>query len=159
MTNFAIAKTVIISIILIAFSLILPILEGGGWFENRSEVWSTALSAGLQRPIYGSGFGNIEYTLKEASRLINNNIQYQYVDSSHNFILDFWVQGGLLGTVLILSTIFLTLLGLTRKKDRLLLSSFLGVLTVMGFNPVSVVTLLALWYLIGQGFSPASLRP
>ncbi|TSC66705.1 MAG: Uncharacterized protein CEO21_108 [Microgenomates group bacterium Gr01-1014_80] len=151
----ATGKFTLLSIILITFSLIMPILEGGGWFENRSEVWSTSLLAGLQRPITGSGFGNMEYTLKETSRLTNNNIQYQYVDSSHNFILDFWVQGGLLGTGLIISTVFLSLLGLVRKKDRLLLCSFLGVLTVMSFNPISVVTLLAFWYLIGQGFSLA----
>lgn len=151
-------KSTILCLILIALGFILPLVEGGGWFENRSQVWSTALISGLQNPIFGSGFGNMEYTLKQTSRLINNNIQYQYVDSSHNFLLDFWVGGGILGLILIISILYISLLGLTRSKNRLLLCAFLGVLTVMSFNPVSVVTLLAFWFLIGQGFNLDKLR-
>ena len=149
----SLGKFTLVALILIAASLILPVKEGGGWYENRSEVWTTATSAGLQSPILGWGFGNLEYALKQASSLLGNNIRYQYVDSSHNFLLDYWVQGGVLGASLILIIITLSLKGLIKKRNRLLISAFVGVLTVMSFNPVSVVTLLAFWFLIGQGLS------
>lgn len=150
-----VARIVILCLILMVSSLILPFTQTEShWAENRSEVWKTALFAGLQSPIFGSGFGNMEFTLKDTSKLINNNIQYQYVDSSHNFLLDYWVQGGILGLILIISTLYFTLLGLIRRKNILLLCSFLGILTVMSFNPVSVVTLLTFWFLVGQAAGP-----
>lgn len=47
MTNLTIAKSVILCLILIAFNLILPLIEGGGWFENRSEVYLWQLKLNL----------------------------------------------------------------------------------------------------------------
>lgn len=146
-------KSLIISLLILASSMILPIIEGGGGFENRREVWLTALFAAWQSPILGNGFGNVEQALDQASIKLNNNVQYQYVDSTHNFLLDFLVQGGLVALIMILVLIFTTLRHLVRKDDKLLLTTLLGVLTVMSFNPTSVVTLIAFWWLLGQGLA------
>lgn len=147
------SKSIIISVILLLATLFLPIAEGGGWFENRSQIWQTALQAGLQSPILGQGFGNIQDPIHQASLKLNNPVQYQVVDSSHNFILDWWIQGGLVGLISIFVLMFLSLQGLIKHKKALELTAFLGLTAAMLFNPVSVVNLLAFWWLIGQGFS------
>lgn len=142
-----------ITILLIVLSLSLPFIEGGGWFENRAEIWQTAFFAGSQNFILGGGFGNTENLLKEASLKLNNNIQYQIVDSSHNFFLDFWVQSGIAGVVLICLMVYLSFRKFVQHQKKQELVLMLGILTVMMFNPASVVTLVAFWWLIGQGFS------
>lgn len=146
-------KTIALSFILISLSLILPLMENVGWFENRSQVWETAIQAGLQSPILGLGFGNIQDPIRRAAIKLNNPVQYQVVDSSHNFILDYWVGGGAVGVISILMLLFLSFQGLIHHKRITELTAFLGLITAMMFNPVSVVNLLAFWWLIGQGFS------
>ncbi len=138
--------------ILLFTSLFLPLIQKKKIWENRTEIWSTALAAGLERPILGWGFGNVEFALRETSFLLKNNLRFQYVDSSHNLILDYWVQGGIVGVILILYLIFLTFKKFISKKDRLSLGVFFGVLTVLQFNPVSVVTSIHFWWLIGKMF-------
>ncbi len=140
-----------ICFILFVLTFFLPLIEGGDWFENRAEVWQTAFMAGLKSPLIGSGFGNIQTILHQTSVSLGNNIQYQVVDSSHNFLLDYWVEGGIIG---ILSIIFIMAFAITNfiKKNQILgLTLFLGLIVVMSFNPVSVVTLVGFWFLIGQG--------
>lgn len=149
-------KSTAIASVLILFALLLPYIEGGGWFENRSQIWQTALQAGFASPIIGQGFGNIQNPLYKASIKLNNPVQYQVVDSSHNFILDWWIQGGLVGFISIITLIFLSFQELLRRKKVLELTAFLGIITAMLFNPVSVVNLLAFWWLIGQGFANES---
>lgn len=147
------AKSTIICLILITLSLALPFLEKEKIFENRFEVWQTALVAGFKSPIIGSGFGNIEETLKQTSIKINNNIQYQYVDSSHNFILDWWVQAGVLGIIPIFYLLFISFRNFIQNSKMLEIVLFLGILTSMLFNPVSVVILIYFWWLVGQGYA------
>lgn len=149
------AKSLSICLLLFIFGLSLPFLEGGGWFENRSEIWQTAFYAGLQSPLIGQGFGNVADALHRTAQLLNNNVQFQFVDSSHNLVLDWWVQGGLIGTVLLVFVIFYSFYQFIKKRQLLELVIFLGILTTMSFNPVSVVTLIAFWWVIGQGFKPA----
>lgn len=141
-------KAVLICLILIILSLILPLLEGGGLFEKRSEIWITAIQAGVASPIIGVGFGNVEQALKLASTTLNNNVQYQYVDSSHNILLDFWVQGGFLGVSLLLLILFGSFKRLVTNQNTLELCLLLGVLTILLFNPVSVVILVGFWWLM-----------
>jgi len=148
----ALSKAVIISLILLTFSFILPLLTPKLWFESRAEIWKTAFFSGLESPFFGQGFGNIQPSIASTAKSLNNNVQYQVVDSSHNFLLDFWVQGGVLGVIPIIGLIHLSLLNFIGRKSRLELALLLGVLTVMSFNPVSVSSLLLFWYLIGQGF-------
>ncbi|MCR4305780.1 MAG: O-antigen ligase family protein, partial [Candidatus Daviesbacteria bacterium] len=148
----SILKSVTISIILILLALFLPFIEGGGWFENRGQIWQTALQAGLESPILGQGFGNIQDPIRKAAIKLNNPVQYQVVDSAHNFILDWWIQGGIVGVISLLTLIFLSIQGFTRHKRVLEATALLGVVATMLFNPLSVVNLLAFWWLLGQGF-------
>jgi len=140
-------------VLLIIFSMILPLVEGGGWFENRSQIWQTALYAGLKSPVLGQGFGNIQATINETARILNNPAQYAVIDSSHNFILDLWIQGGIVALIAIISLIFLSVQGLSKHKKTMEMTAFFGLITAMLFNPVSVVNLLAFWWILGQGFS------
>lgn len=120
-------------------------------YENRGDIWQTAFAAGLESPIIGHGFIIQEVLHETSKKLPNNFIQYQVVDSSHNFLLDYWVQTGAVGVASILGLIGLTIRSLLIRKDTLGLSCLLIVLAVMSFNPVSIVTLLSFWWLIGRG--------
>lgn len=151
--SFSLSKGVIVSLTLMVLSLVFPFTEKAGWFENRAEIWQTAFMAGLKSPFIGHGFGNIQYTIHQESVLINNNVQYQIVDSAHNFLLDFWIQGGLVGVVSILILIYLALQHFIQHKRLVEITAFLGLITAMLFNPVSVVNLLAFWWLIGYNNS------
>ncbi len=146
-------RSTIIAGVLILLSLFLPLIEGGGWFENRGQIWQTAIQAGLQSPILGHGYGNIQAPLHSTAIKLNNSVQYQVVDSAHNFILDWWIQGGIVGVISLLTLIFLSIQGFIRHKKTLQITALLGITTAMLFNPLSVVNLLAFWWLIGQGFS------
>lgn len=141
-----------IVIIFMLVSLILPLTQSS-LLENRSQIWQTALVAGLKSPIIGQGFGNIQKPIHDTAIALNNPVQYQVVDSSHNFVLDFWVQGGIVGVLSVLILIFLTLQSFVSRKKIVELAAFLGLITAMLFNPVSVVHLIAFWWLIGQGFA------
>lgn len=151
-------RTTILSLILILLSLSLPLTEQVGWVENRTLVWQTAIQTGLQSPLIGQGFGNIQDPIHQTALKLDNPVQYQVVDSSHNFILDYWIGGGAVGVISILMLLFLSFQGLIRHKRILELTAFLGIITAMLFNPVSVVNLLAFWWLIGQGFAGTALR-
>lgn len=142
------AKAGLIVLILLISSLFLPFIDYQGWFENRAEIWQTAVVAGFPSPILGHGFGSIQSIIKETAVKLNNNVQYQVVDSAHNFLLDFWIQGGLVGVT---SILILILLAIKQFSSKLLMTAFLGLITTMLFNPVSVVNLLAFWWFIGQG--------
>jgi len=146
----SLSRSTIIAIVFILFTLFLP-LSQSALFESRSQIWQTAFIAGLKSPIIGQGFGNIQKPIHEAAVKLDNPVKYQVVDSSHNFILDFWIQGGLVGVLSILLLIFLTLQSFVHHKKVVELVAFLGLITAMLFNPVSVVHLIAFWWLIGQG--------
>lgn len=144
---------VIFCMILTTLSITLPFIENVGWFENRAEIWKTSFMSGLNSPFIGQGFGNIQNLIHQTAVNLNNNVQYQIVDSSHNFLLDFWIQGGIVAVTAIIILIGLSIHGLLKTRRILELTAFLGIITTMLFNPVSVVILLAFWWLIGQGFS------
>lgn len=155
-------KASLVGFLFILLSLTLPFLEGQikfsenyqnlYKFEDRLEIWKVALFAGLKNPLIGGGFGNIESLIRESAKSLNSDIQYQYVDSSHNFLLDFWIQGGILGLGVILILIYFVLKNLINANKIKELTLILGVITMMLFNPVSIVTLIHFWWLIGQGF-------
>lgn len=146
-------KSAFICFLIMGFSMFLPFLYTVDGFENRAEIWQTAFIAGLSSPAVGLGFGNIEAAIHTSGVSLNNHIRYQIVDSSHNFLLDFWIQGGLVGLFSILILIILSVHNLALSKRNLELTAFLGITTAMLFNPLSVVNLLAFWWLIGQGFT------
>jgi O-antigen ligase len=140
-----------ISLLLLLSSLTLPFLDIRERFEDRVEIWQTSVSAGLEKPILGWGFGNIEYALEAGGYKLKNNIRYQYVDSSHNFILDWFVQGGIVGLIAICSLVFKTFDNLYKSKSQLIVP-FFGIVTTMLFNPVSVCILVPFWWIVGSSF-------
>lgn len=152
LVRFKLSKAFVIAIVLSIASLALPIYAGGGWYENRSEIWYTSLNAGLMSPIIGHGFGNTEKAIHQASLILNNNIQYQLVDSSHNIFLDFWIQGGSLGVMALVALIIFAVKNFLQKGQPRELLAILGLLTTLSFNPVSVSLLIAFWWILGQGF-------
>lgn len=145
-------RSFIISLILFVLSLSLPIIEGGGWFENRAIIWQTAFFAGFNSPIIGNGFGNIDNALRQTSIVMNSLVQHEFVDSSHNLFLDFWVQGGIVGLIALIAIIFFSIKNLIHQSKMLELTLLLGLIGVLSFNPASVVTLVAFWWVVGQGF-------
>lgn len=149
----SILKAALISLFIALLSVSLPFADQGEKLENRGQIWQTAVTAGLKSPILGHGFGNIQAPLAQAAKNLNLPVQYLVVDSSHNLILDFWIQGGLVGVISLLTLIFLSFQGLIKHKKSLEITAFLGLLTALLFNPLSVVNLLAFWWLLGQGFA------
>jgi O-antigen ligase len=142
-------KSTLTCVSLIFISLSLPFLNISDSYENRVEVWQTALRAGLDKPVLGWGFGNTQVALHQASLELNNSLRGYVVDSSHNIFLDFFVQGGLVGLVLFSLILFFTFKNLMKKDQQLELMLLLGLITVMNFNPSSIVNLIQLWYLVG----------
>lgn len=150
----SLGKTFIICLALLGLSLMLPFFEyHTGIYEDRSMVWQTAFLSGLSSPIIGWGFGNIESAIHATAVELHNAIRVQVVDSSHNFILDFFVQGGIVGLLILGRMLFVSTKNLISRSKQMELTILLGLITAMSFNPASVVTLIGFWWLVGQGFS------
>lgn len=145
-------RAFIICVVLLLLSLFLPFLEKGGVYEQRVDIWQTAIAAGASSPAWGHGFGNITEALHEQSAKLGNTVEYQFVDSSHNLLLDIWVQGGILGLALIVTLLFLATKTLFVQQRYREVAVILGLLTTLSFNPASVTSLIVLWYIIGRGF-------
>jgi len=137
-------------------SLALPFFNTETVYENRTEIWKSALISGYEHPIFGNGFGNTEIALKIMNKKLQNGIQGYYVDSSHNFLLDFWVQGGFVGLSCIVFLLYRSIRMSVEKNRWHVLLIFFGVVTVMLFNPASVVTLIQFWWTIGQSLKRIS---
>lgn len=153
--KFSIKKSVIICLILLICSYLLPFVDRGKLREDRFEIWQTAVVAGWQHPILGGGFGNTEKLINQGALQLGNSIRFQFVDSSHNIFLDWWVTGGIVGFLLLLMLLKQAFASFIFSKNINMIVLLLGVLTILSFNPVSVVILIQFWWLIGQGFSPA----
>ena len=147
----SLTKATIIALLLLLLSLLPPILDTQTLYENRGEIWRTALYAGYEHPVLGWGFGNTEVAFKDYNQKLYNNLRGYYVDSSHNFVLDWWVQGGIVGLAVLLILMFDSFKGYIYSGNRQRLVLLLGVIAVMSFNPVSVVTLVQFWWLISSG--------
>ena len=150
-------KALTIALILMLSSLILPFFDKSKIFENRLEVWQVSLKTAWQKPILGWGFGNVEYALEKTAKSFNYNfVRYQYVDSAHNLWLDWFIQGGAIGLLIIIFLTFKAFINLSVLNHKRELVALLGIITAMSFNPASIVTLAAFWWLIGLGFSNKS---
>ncbi|CAN5198469.1 hypothetical protein BH11PAT1_BH11PAT1_7040 [soil metagenome] len=147
-----------ISLLFLCLTLSLPFFNTNDSWENRIQVWQTALVAGWSRPVFGNGIGNTTASLKLASQRLQNPIQYQYVDSSHNIMLDWWVQGGVLGLGILLYAFVISFQTFIQKQ---MLREFILLWTliiILSFNPVSVSILAIFWWCIGRGFSQKTER-
>lgn len=151
-------------LIILGFSLTLPILERDYFLKNntdpfdfrledRAEIWQIALNAGLHSPIFGSGIDSIQSQIHETAQDLNLNSQYSIIDSSHNLLLDYWIWGGFIGLFSISSLIVLTLKNLIKQKALFETTIFIGLLSVLLFNPTTVTILIAFWWIIGRSFA------
>ncbi len=156
--NLSTAKIVLVCLCLYIASFAFPFFENVP-YENRVQVWQAALFAGTVNPVFGQGFGNVEIALHNTTTRLNLPIQYYYVDSAHNLFLDWWVQGGIIGVGILVILIYLTFLQFTKDDNRREFVLLFGMLTVLSFNPASVVGLLGFWWVIGQGWINLSNHP
>lgn len=153
-----------ISVVLIILSLYLPIAERSYFlstntnplnfrFEDRAQIWNAAFIAGSENPILGSGIESIQDRIHETAVELKFDSQYQVIDSAHNIFLDYWIWGGTVGLGLLGGLGMLGMKNMARKKMRLELTVFLGLLTVLSFNPLTVTVLAAFWFILGRSFA------
>ena len=152
-TNLSLIKSVIISFVLLLITYGLPFLPQSNLYEQRSEIWQAAIIAGGVSPIVGNGFGNTEGVLQDVVNNLNTNLRGSYIDSSHNIFLDWWVQGGTIGFIIFSFLIGRTFFSFIKRKHIQNLTLFLGLIAALSFNPASIISLIALWWLIGQGIA------
>ena len=153
----------IVGLVLVSFSLVAPFFDPPGWYENRAEIWKTALTSPYDQIhdnkfsvvalLIGRGFGNVELVLPKLSTGLDNNVRFQYVDSAHNIFLDWWIEGGILGVGILGFLVFSAIKRFIKENNELLILAFMGLFVLLLFNPLSVVNLLQFWWLIGRGFS------
>ena len=148
--SLSLLKRIIICLCLLLCSYALPFLQQSGPYEDRSDVWQSAVLAGSHWPILGYGFGNIQYALTQENIVLHNNLRGSLVDSSHNIFLDWWVEGGIIGVALFLAILFFVFKCFMQQNQLLHLTLLLGLLAALSFNPASVVSLVAFWWIIGQ---------
>lgn len=147
----SLVKSLVIGIIIVILSYLGPFLMPRGELESRPLIWQTAVTAGLAHPIIGNGFGRTQESLYKASWDLTNALRFQVVDSSHNIFLDWWVQGGLVGLGLFTYLFITSTKGLVEKQMTRNLTILLGLLAMLSFNPASIVTLVAFWWILGRG--------
>lgn len=144
---------------LLIFSLITPFLprqlpaEYFLRFENRNEIWAVSYSAAFKSPLLGNGFGSVQDVIREQAWKDNNFIRFQSVDHAHNLFLNWWLMSGAVGTLILLVIIITSLKNLIASRSQILLSILIGLLIIQSFNPVSVVSLVHFWWLLGITFS------
>lgn len=149
---------IIITSLIFAFSVILPFLprqipkDLSLRFENRAEIWTVSYLAGFDSPILGQGFGSMDSSIKQKAWQINNFIKYQPVDSAHNLILNWWIMTGLVGVSTLLILLATSFRNLYQQKNWVFFSILIGLLMIQLFNPVSIVTLIHFWWLLGLTF-------
>ena len=76
-------------------------------------------------------------------------MKYINLDSSHHFLLDWFVQGGVIGVLSILLLLYQATTLFIKEKQTAYLLMLLGIVTCMCFNPISVVPLSGFWNLLG----------
>ncbi len=153
-----------ICFVLLGLSLSLPVIERIYFlktntnplnfrFEDRAQIWQASLGAGFKSSVFGTGLESIQERIRDTAKKLNINAQYLIVDSSHNIFLDFWIWGGLLGIGLLGMLGILAVKNMIHEKMILELAVFLGLLTVLSFNPTTVSVLAGFWWIIGRSFS------
>ena len=90
-----------------------------------------------------------------SSEFIGNSIakhQSKTTIGAHNIFLDYWVQGGVAGFLILILLVCSAIKNFIFYKKYLHLVLLIGILTVMSYNPVSITTLVQFWFLIGNSF-------
>lgn len=137
--------------ICVALSYALPLADVSGVFENRLEIWKIGILAGARYPFTGSGFGNAELVMRTVAKANESPIQYAYVDSAHNIFIDWFIHTGLIGLSAFIFLMAAAVREHVQSKHIAALVAFVGYLTVASFNPLSVCSLVFLWWFLGEG--------
>lgn len=146
-------------VLLFIFSIILPFIprpipkELVNRFENRTEIWTVSYKAGFDYPIVGTGFGSAAGAIRLKSEQLQMFTRFQPIDSAHNIFLQWWIMGGLSGLILFVILMVSCVINLYRQKAWYLLSILIGLTTVQLFNPVSSITLVHFWWVLGVSFN------
>lgn len=143
----------IVSLLLLVISYSTPFIGPRTEYEDRGEIWKAAAIAGIAHPVFGIGFGNAEYELHTANISLGNKLTGYYVDSAHNIFLDWFIQAGIVGLFVFLFLLYKTAKAFLVEKQTRNSVILLGLLAALSFNPASIVSLITLWWLIGQGNS------
>jgi O-antigen ligase len=141
-----------VSLVILLISLVTPFFNQT-YYENRADIWRASLQAGLAQPIIGNGFGAIHTALSKTFTYKTTTLKARTIDSTHNIVLDWWVQAGLIGISLIVTILGRTMVLLYQQKNTVLLTALLGILGAFLFNPMSVVLHVCLWYIVGQALA------
>lgn len=144
-----IAIFIVVSLLFVA----LPItffLDRTEVFENRSEIWQTAVMAIKQKPFFGHGYARIAEVLKNQSQNSpkTNTLKFQYVDSTHNLFLDYLIQGGWFSLMILIALLVVFFYRNIQLKASGDLSLMICLLTVLFFNPMSVSVYLIFFFLL-----------
>lgn len=142
-----IATAVGISLYLVSYFL--PFFDNP-IYENRTQIWQSALLANGNNILLGHGFGNMEKPLHVSAQSLGLLIGNSSFDSAHNIFLDWWVQGGITGIIILLTLVYISFKAFIKNNNERGLVLFLGMVTVLSFNPASIAGLLSFWWLIGQ---------
>lgn len=143
--------SLLICLFVLSATLVLPFITPRNLYEDRVTIWQISGQAIIKNPILGYGFGNVEEILKSEINQQNSQLQGYYVDSAHNFLLDYLMSGGVIAAISIILIIKIAFNSFVNRDDARNISLLLGVIAVMFFNPSGVTTLIAFWWLMGQG--------
>ena len=150
--NLPLKKVVFVSVFFIGLVYLFPFFDRSP-YENRVDIWNTAITAGVENPILGAGFGNAEIQIRQTSQIMHDKLIGYYVDSGHNIFIDWWIQSGIVGLTTLIILIVISIRNFYLQKKAMELIILLGLIAVLSFNPASVVTLLAFWWTIGRSFA------
>jgi O-antigen ligase len=146
-------KTAVVGCITVTMlALIVPFIQIDSPFENRGDIWKTAAEAGLAHPFIGNGYGNVPQALKQPGLDTSLTVQNNSVDSSHNIVLDWWVQGGVIGLTLFSALLYIVVRSLLHQKNLQKTLLFFAAVIPLLFNPASIAGLVVFWWVIGSSF-------
>ena len=115
--------------------------------RSRGEMWQTSTAVIKNNPYFGVGLDSLgDYSLKYQSEKTANGIA-EYIDNSHNFILQFAATGGILLSVLYLGIILVSLY------------SFIKIQRIIGTFNASWAAIFAAWisFQLQSFISPAAI--
>lgn len=123
-----------------AFRYLPPLLSGHAWFgeayaNNRLEIWDYVSHYALKHPLYGFGVEATRVTTDFDTKQI-----YQKGSSilhPHNFVLQAWMEFGLIGAVLVagmMTHLLLTIFKRDERQQRIALPVLIGCLLFMSVS-------------------------
>jgi len=80
-------------------------------FTGRTPLWSTLIDLGLQRPLFGYGYGG--FWIPERIELIRDRVNLIF-RIGHNGFLEIFVEGGFVGVLLLLTVLVTSLMKIQR---------------------------------------------